>query len=201
LYNRKSKGTGSLEYRKIILADKQLHRNPKTSSIKEEYLRPSQQTIIGRTSNMIQPEMATTQCSSGDKLKQQVGHPMKQTHCSVQQHARGPYLWGGNLTLMDSYQAGKRQSTKPAERNRHQLPPVGRPPTKTISARGAAGIGHQSRDPTRGPGATHQQATPSAAQTKRGESLTQAVGIHSKDRGRLAETELCSKPEESSSES
>jgi hypothetical protein len=54
LYNRKSKGTGSLEYRKIILADKQLPRNPKNSSIREE------QTIIGRTSNMIQPEMATT---------------------------------------------------------------------------------------------------------------------------------------------
>jgi hypothetical protein len=80
-----------------------------------------------------------------------------QTHCSKQQHARGPYLWGENLTLMDSYQAGKRQSTKPAEGNCHQLPPEGRPPTKTIPARGAAGRGHRSRDPTLG--ATHQQAT------------------------------------------
>ena len=165
MYNQKSKGTGSLEYRKIILADKQLPRNQKTSNIREEYLRPSQQTIIGSLQYDPTRNGHHTQCSTGDKPKQQSGHPIKQTHCSVQQHARGPYLWGENLTLMDSYQAGKRQSTKPAEGNRHQLPLVGQPPTKTIPARGAAGIGHQSRDPTRGPGATHQQATPSVATT------------------------------------
>ena len=147
MYNQKSKGTGSLEYRIIILADKQLPRNPKTSSIREEYLRPSQQTIIGSLQYDPTRNGHHTQCSTGDKPKQQSGHPIKQTHGSVQQHARGPYRWGGNLTLMDSYQADKRQSTEPAEGSRHQLPPEGQSPTKTVPARGA-GILHQSRDPT-----------------------------------------------------